>query len=152
MPSRNPSITVTSDAFTDGGAIPRRFSCDGAGDVPPLSWQGVPGGAAALAIVVDDPDAPRGTFTHWVVVDLPASVMSLTGGTLPPEARQATNSGGRTGWYPPCPPSGIHHYRFTVYALAKPTGLSDGAPLERALTAIESERTAWGRLVGTYSR
>lgn len=152
MTSEQASITVTSDAFADGAAIPRRFTCDGAGDVPGLSWHGGPSGAGAQALVVDDPDAPRGTFTHWVVLDLPGDVTQVTGGALPSGATQGTNSGGRIGWYPPCPPSGTHHYRFTVYALAKRTGLPDGAPLDAALAAIGSQTVAWGRLVGTYSR
>lgn len=152
MTSESPSITVTSDAFGDGTAIPRRFSCDGPGDVPSLSWRGVPSGTGAQAVVVDDPDAPRGTFTHWVVLDLPPDTTSLSSGSLPAGAHQAANSGGRAGWYPPCPPSGTHHYRFTVYALKRPTGLPQGAPLDQALGAIESDTIAWGRLTGTYSR
>lgn len=150
--SDNPTIIVTSDAFAEGQAIPRRFTCDGAGDVPSLAWHGGPSDAKAQAVVVDDPDAPRGTFTHWVVLDLPPNTTSLTGGALPSGATQATNSGGRAGWYPPCPPNGTHHYRFTVYALRQPTGLGDGAPLDKALRAVETEALAWGRLVGTYSR
>jgi Raf kinase inhibitor-like YbhB/YbcL family protein len=147
-----PSITVTSAEFADGQAIPRRFSCDGPGDVPALSWHGTPADAAALALVVDDPDAPRGTFTHWVVLDLPPTAQELRDGTLPAGATEAINSGGRSGWYPPCPPSGTHHYRFTVYALARATGLPDRTPLDVALHAIESQTLAWGRLVGTYAR
>jgi hypothetical protein len=152
MTSDKPSMTVTSDAFTDGGAIPRRFSCDGAGEVPSLSWQGTPADVAAQAVVVDDPDAPRGTFTHWVVLDLPPGLRTLAGGSLPSGVPEAKNSGGRTGWYPPCPPSGTHHYRFTVYALKRPTGLRNGAPLDTALRAISADAVAWGRLTGTYSR
>lgn len=152
MSSEQPTITVTSDAFADGQAIPRRFSCDGAGDVPPLAWHGGPRDAKAQAVVVDDPDASRGTFTHWVVLDLPLGVTSLTGGVLPSGATQATNSGGRPGWYPPCPPSGTHHYRFTVYALRQPTGLANGAPLDKALAAVRAQAMTWGQLVGTYHR
>jgi Raf kinase inhibitor-like YbhB/YbcL family protein len=112
----------------------------------------VPQGAAALALVVDDPDAPRGTFTHWVVLDLPAETIGIEGRALPQGAVQAENSGGGAGYYPPCPPSGVHHYRFTVFALAKPTGLRDGAGLDAALRAVESSAVAQGRLVGVYSR
>ena len=146
------SITVTSSAFAQGARIPAEFTCDGAGKVPPLAWSGAPRDAAALAVVVDDPDAPSGTFTHWVVLDLPATSTRLDGGALPPGATQATNSGGRSGWYPPCPPSGSHRYRFTVYALSRPTALGNGAPLDDALSAIASSAVAQGRLVGTYSR
>jgi Raf kinase inhibitor-like YbhB/YbcL family protein len=146
------SITVTSSAFTQGQPIPAEFTCDGPGTVPPLAWEGVPTNAAALALVVDDPDAPSGTFTHWVVLDLPSATKGLTGGSLPAGAVQATNSGGRVGWYPPCPPSGTHHYRFVVHALSKATGLANGAPLKDALRAIDAATMAQGRLVGTYTR
>ena len=145
-------ITVTSTAFSEGGPIPARFTCDGVGERPPLTWDGVPGDAAALALVVDDPDAPRGTFTHWVVLDLPADATGLGPGALPGGATQAKNSGGGTSYYPPCPPSGVHHYRFTVYALVRPTGLPEGADLDPALRAVESGASARGRLIGTYER
>lgn len=146
------SITVTSGAFREGAAIPREYTCDGAGRVPPLAWDDVPDEAGALAMVVDDPDAPSGTFTHWVVLDLPADVREIPDGRVPHGTPQAVNSGGRTGWYPPCPPSGTHHYRFTVHALSRATGVPDGAPLDRALAAIRGFTIASGTLTGTYSR
>ena len=145
------SITVTSSAFKEGQPIPAEYSCDGAGRIPPLAWQGAPA-EAPVALVVDDPDAPSGTFTHWVVLDLPSGTAELSGASLPSGAVEATNSGGRAGWYPPCPPRGTHHYRFTVHALSRPTGLSRGASLDEALSAIQSASVAQGRLVGTYSR
>jgi Raf kinase inhibitor-like YbhB/YbcL family protein len=146
-------MTVTSTAFTDGEPIPRRFTCDGDAGVPPLAWEGVPKTAAALALIVDDPDAPRGTFVHWVVLDLPAATRSVDGaGALPTSAVQGKNSAGRASYFPPCPPSGTHRYRFTVYALSERTGLRDGTELEKALRAVASSATAQGRLVGTYER
>jgi Raf kinase inhibitor-like YbhB/YbcL family protein len=146
------TITVKSSAFEEGRPIPVEYTCKGAGSIPPLAWSGVPSDAAALALVVDDPDAPSGTFTHWVVLDLPSGTSDLGGGALPAGAVEATNSGGRVGWYPPCPPSGIHHYRFTVHALSKPTGLANGVGLTDALKAIQADSVAQGRLVGTYGR
>jgi Raf kinase inhibitor-like YbhB/YbcL family protein len=146
------SITVTSTAFAGGQAIPVEHTCDGAGVAPPLSWTGVPPSAAALAIVVDDPDAPRGTFTHWVVLDLPTSTTQLDGETLPAGATEARNSGGRVGYYPPCPPSGIHRYRFTVHALERATGLPPGTDLATALEAVRAATMAEGTLTGVYSR
>lgn len=145
-------MTVRSTAFAEGEAIPARFTCDGAGERPPLTWDGVPPGASALAVVVDDPDAPHGTFTHWVVLDLPAHTTGLDAGALPRGAVQAENSGGRTSYYPPCPPRGVHHYRFTVYALTRPTRLPERAQLDSAMEAVRSSALAWGRLVGTYQR
>jgi Raf kinase inhibitor-like YbhB/YbcL family protein len=145
-------MTVTSTAFGDGEPIPRTFTCDGAGGPPPLAWVGVPRDAVGLALIVDDPDAPRGTFVHWVVLDMPRTTTGVDGGALPSGAVQAKNTAGRASYFPPCPPSGTHHYRFTVYALTERTGLRDGVDLEKALRAVASSATARGRLVGTYER
>lgn len=145
-------MTVTSTAFADGEPIPLRFTCDGEGMPPPLSWSGVPKGTARLALIVDDPDAPRGTFVHWVVLDMPAATEGVADGPLPSGAVQARNSAGRASYFPPCPPSGSHRYRFTVYALSERTGLRDGVELEKALRAVASSATVQGRLVGTYGR
>jgi Raf kinase inhibitor-like YbhB/YbcL family protein len=144
-------ITVTSSAFGDGQPIPARFTCDGAGVSPPLAWQGVPPNAQALALVVDDPDAPRGTFVHWVVLDIDPSVKSV-GEAATPGNVQARNSAGDAAYFGPCPPKGTHHYRFTVFALSSATGLAAGAKLDDALKAIDAAAVAQGRLVGTYAR
>ncbi|GAB2663407.1 YbhB/YbcL family Raf kinase inhibitor-like protein [Kribbella swartbergensis] len=146
------SITVTSKAFQDGGKIPTKYTCDGDDVSPPLAWEGMPEQVGAIAVVVDDPDAPRGTFTHWVVLDLDASTTELTEGRVPPGATQARNSAGTASYFGPCPPRGTHHYRFTVYALSHGTGLLDGAELEHALDAIDSRAVARGRLTALYSR
>jgi Raf kinase inhibitor-like YbhB/YbcL family protein len=146
------SITVTSSAFQDGQPIPARYSCDGDNVSPQLAWQGVPSEAKAVALVVDDPDAPRGTFVHWVLLDLDPGISSLAENSVPAGATQANNSAGKAAYFGPCPPSGTHHYRFTVYALSSATGLKAGADLNQALKAIESSAIARGRLVGTYTR
>lgn len=144
------TLTVTSAAFTDGATIPAEDTCAGAGRMPPLAWSGDLRGASAIAVVVDDPDAPSGTFVHLVVVDLPATATTL-GDALPAGAHYARNSAGRPGWTPPCPPSGTHHYRFTVYGLRSPTGLADGAAAADAEAAINARAVAQGRLVGLVS-
>src|SRR5262245_52386243 len=118
------TLTVTSPVFIDGSTIPKDYTCAGAGKMPMLAWSGDLKGSAALAVVVDDPDAPGGTFVHLVVTDLPAGTRSL-GDALPTGAHYALNGAGRAGWTAPCPPSGTHHYRFTVYGLSAPTGLPD---------------------------
>ena len=146
------SITVTSPVLRDGEAIPSKYTCDGKGTSPPLAWTGTPAGAKALAVVVDDPDAPRGTFTHWVLLDLDPGTSSIAEGTTPPGAKQANNSASKPSYYGPCPPSGTHHYRFTVYALSKATNLADGAGLDEALEAIDAATIARGRLTALYSR
>jgi Raf kinase inhibitor-like YbhB/YbcL family protein len=144
-------ITVTSTAFDDGGSVPRRFTCDGDEVTPPLAWSGVPSDAAAVALVVDDPDAPSGTFTHWVVLDLPPTTTSLTEGAAAP-GPQARNSAGKAAWTGPCPPRGTHRYRFTVVALRERTGLAAGADLREALAAVRDAAVAQGRLTATYAR
>ncbi|GAA1958176.1 hypothetical protein GCM10009798_17190 [Nocardioides panacihumi] len=138
-------IVVTSSAFADGGLIPQEFTCHGAGAAPPLSWSGVPPEAAALALVVVDPDA--GDYYHWVVLDLPASSTSVTD----PASVTARNSHGSTGWTAPCPPSGTHHYRFTLYALDAKTGLPDGTDTGDAVHAIDEHAIAHGTLTGLVS-
>jgi Raf kinase inhibitor-like YbhB/YbcL family protein len=145
------SITVTSTAFDDGGAIPVRFTCDGNETSPELAWTGG-GKPAAWALVVDDPDAPGGGFVHWVVLDIPASTRSLAEGAAPSGATQVTNSAGSASYAGPCPPSGTHHYRFTVYALPAPTGLSGDVDTGDAMAKVRSSATAQGTLVGLYSR
>jgi Raf kinase inhibitor-like YbhB/YbcL family protein len=146
------SITVTSRAFQDDGKIPKKYTCDGDDMSPPLAWKGLPANTGAVALVVDDPDAPRGTFTHWVLLDLEPSTTSITEGQVPAGTKQARNSAGRPSYFGPCPPSGTHHYRFTVYALSEATGLPDGAALDEALQAIDARTLTRGRLTGRYAR
>ena len=112
----------------------------------------MPNRARALALVVDDPDAPDGTFVHWVLLDIRPHTTMIAQGAVPDGAVQARNGAGEASYTGPCPPSGTHHYRFTVYALKAETGLADGASTTAALRAVRKTATARGRLVGTYSR
>jgi Raf kinase inhibitor-like YbhB/YbcL family protein len=146
-PAASAALVVSSSAFTEGGTIPVEFTCAGAGHRPPLAWSGDAHGASAYAVIVDDPDAPGGDFYHWVVVDLPAGTSSV-GDDLPAAARQIKNSGGDADWTPPCPPSGTHHYRFTVYGLSAPTGLDADASLSDAFAAVQQAAVVQGRVVG----
>lgn len=139
------TLTVTSPDFVEGAPIPADFTCTGAGKAPRIAWTGDTKGAAALAVVVDDPDAPGGTYVHWIVLDLPAGTTSLRDGD---KVTQGKNSSSGKGWTPPCPPSGTHHYRFTVYGLSRPTGLGDGAGRQEALDAISKNAVTSGRLTG----
>jgi Raf kinase inhibitor-like YbhB/YbcL family protein len=146
-------IVVTSPAFAAGAAIPRRFTCEGENVSPPLAWSGVAAGTAEVALVVDDPDAPRGTYVHWVVTGLDPADGRLAEGTVPPGARQLPNSAGSAAWTGPCPPGGpAHHYRFTVYALQRPAEAAGNADPEQAVEAIEAAADARGRLVATFGR
>jgi Raf kinase inhibitor-like YbhB/YbcL family protein len=146
-------ITVSSAAFAAGGVIPRRYSCAGQDVSPPLAWSGVPAGTAEVALVVDDPDAPRGTFVHWVVTGLDPDLGRLAEGRVPAGARQLPNSAGKAAWSGPCPPGGAaHHYRFTVYALRQAPQVRADADPAAAVEAVEAAATARGRLVGKFSR
>jgi Raf kinase inhibitor-like YbhB/YbcL family protein len=146
-------FSLTSTAFDEGGSIPREFSCDGEDVSPPLSWTGVPEGTGALVLVVDDPDA-RG-FIHWIVLDLPAANGELPRGVAPTAAspQQGRNGFGRVGWGGPCPPSGTHHYRLTLTAVAAPLGL-DGDPSGDAVASALASSTVIAQvtLTGTYRR
>ena len=142
------TLTVTSPAFTDGGSIPSKHTCDGDDVSPSLAWTGAPEGTAAFALIVDDPDA-RG-WIHWVVADIPAETTELPegGGT----GTEGGNDFGRNGWGGPCPPSGTHRYDFTVFALSEQTGLSAGFGADALRAAMEGMVLAEGRLSGTYQR
>jgi Raf kinase inhibitor-like YbhB/YbcL family protein len=147
------TVAVTSAAFEEGGDIPVRHTCDGEGSSPALAWSGVPGGAVELAVVVDDPDAPGGTYVHWVLFGLSPRLAGIGEGAVPEGARQARNSAGDADYAPPCPPGGsAHHYRFAVYALATRTGLGDGVGADEALQAIREAALSRGVLVGLYRR
>lgn len=145
------SVTLTSPAFPDGSGIPTDFTCKGAGVSPPLAWSGVDASARSLAIVVTDPDASSRGFTHWVLFDIDPKTRSIATDTVPPGARQAKNSAGKAAWSGPCPPSGTHHYVFTIYVLRSPTTLPDGADTDPVLRAITGKAVAKGVMTGTFS-
>jgi Raf kinase inhibitor-like YbhB/YbcL family protein len=147
------SFVLTSAAFAEGGTIPREFSCDGSNVSPPLAWTGVPSGAGALVLFVDDPDA-RG-FVHWIVLDLPPGDGELPKGVQASAATplQGRNGMGDTGWGGPCPPSGTHHYHFTLTAIGAPLGLGGGASADDVRAALD-RATVLGTatLTATYTR
>lgn len=145
------NFTVTSPAFRDGAWIPARYTCRGDRMNPPLRWFGVPAATRSLALVVDDPDAPSGTYVHWIVFDIGPQFRELAEDSVPPGAREARNSAGTTSYIPLCPPKGtVHHYRFTVYALDAPLDLPDGATLNQIVDAIPAHVIAMGRLTGVF--
>jgi Raf kinase inhibitor-like YbhB/YbcL family protein len=139
------TVLVTSSAFADGQRIPERFTCRGAGDAPDVSWKGVPAEAKSVALVVDDPDAGSGGFLHWVIYDLPPGDGALAGDRPPAGAKEADNGRGQPGWTPPCPPSGTHHYIFTVYALPGPPSGDSSRDL---IADMDGHFLARGQLVG----
>jgi len=146
-------MKITSTAFQDGAAIPTRFGCQGDGVNPPLEIKEVPSEAQAFALVVDDPDAPGGTFDHWVLWNLPATLREIPENWEPePGVSVGANGAGKNSWYPPCPPSGTHHYHFKLYALGQKTDLAEGSSKGDLEKAMEGHVVAQTELVGTYSK
>ena len=147
-------LHVTSSAFTDGGAIPKQFTCDGANQSPPLAWTGVPAGTASLALRMQDIDTPT-KFVHWLVYNIKPATTALTAGQAPTGGTQARNSFGKDGYGGPCPPAGSRHrYVFTVLALETELTISDANPSPADLwsTLERSAVRANGELTGTYQR
>ncbi|MFF4352974.1 YbhB/YbcL family Raf kinase inhibitor-like protein [Streptomyces sp. NPDC001530] len=152
-PHASKKITVTSPAFADSGTIPRRYTCDGENVSPSLEFSGVPDDAAELVVLVEDPDAPRGTFVHWVVWGIDPHETGLGTGAVPSGAEQGRNGFGKSGYGGPCPPKGKpHRYVFSVFAAdAKPT-LSKDASADDVRRALAGHTAAYGTLVGLYGR
>jgi Raf kinase inhibitor-like YbhB/YbcL family protein len=155
-PTASPSpepLSVASTAFAAGGKMPVEHTCHGADTSPDLAWSGVPAGTGALVVFVDDPDG--GDWVHWSVLDIAPSSSGLPRGVKPsdPALHQGTNDFGRVGYGGPCPPSGTHHYRFTLYALAGPLGLT-GHPKGSAVRSAldKADILASNTLVGTFAR
>ena len=151
------TITLRSSAFQEGGAIPAKYTCDGQNGSPPLSWEGVPTTAQSLALICDDPDAPRGTWVHWVIFDMPATVKELPENVAPretvsPGGKQGTNDFKNVGYGGPCPPSGTHRYYFKLYALDTKLDLGASTTKDQLLKAMEGHIVAKGQLMGTYKR
>jgi Raf kinase inhibitor-like YbhB/YbcL family protein len=150
------SVKLTSAAFQEGGAIPKQYTADGRNLSPPLKWRDPPAEAKSFAVVCEDPDAPRGTFTHWVLYNLPAESRQLGEGVAPEAADGATpgvNDFGKAGYGGPSPPPGKpHHYVFKLYALDGPLDLRAGATKSQLLTAAKGHVLAEGQLTGMYGR
>jgi hypothetical protein len=151
------AIKLESDAFTSSGMIPVQYTCDGAEISPPLNWNAPPQRTRSLALIVDDPDAPGGTFVHWVLYNLPADTRNLSQGipnqpTLANIGMQGKNSFNKFGYSGPCPPSDTHRYFFKVYALDQILELESGKTKEQVLQAIEGHVLAEGELIGHYRR
>ena len=148
---------LTSSAFPYGEAIPSRYTCDGEDVSPPLGWSLPPSGTKALVLISDDPDAPRGTWVHWLVYNLPPTIRQLeeafpADAELPDGTKQGTTDFGRTGYGGPCPPSGIHRYFFKLYALDRTLPLVPGATAREVEETMQGHILAQAQLMGTYRR
>ena len=151
------AMTITSPAFTAGGMIPEEFGCLGANISPPLAFANIPAEAKSLALIVDDPDAPAGTWVHWVAYNMPAGTKEL-GKSVPPQKelpngmRQGTNDFRRIGYGGPCPPGGTHRYSFRLYALDVVLNLAAGATKSQLLESMKGHVLAQAELMGKYRR
>ena len=156
--AKNGTLQVTSSAFQNGKPIPSKYTCDGANVSPPLAWSGVPSNTKSWAVICEDPDAPKGRFTHWIIYGIPVSVTQLadgvsSGGNLPTGAKQGLNDFKKGGYAGPCPPSGkAHRYSFTVYALDADLVVKPNATIKQVRKAMDEHVLAEGSLVGAYQR
>ncbi len=152
------ALKVTSTAFESGSTIPKKFTCDGPDVSPALNWNDPPAGTQSLALIADDPDAPVGTWVHWVLYDLPADARSLPESVPEQEqlangARQGRNDFGKIGYGGPCPPPGKpHRYFFKLYALDTKLDLKAGATKAGVEKAMQGHILAQGELMGRYGR
>ena len=151
------AFSLTSTAFQYEGVIPPRYTCDGEDVSPPLAWTEPPAGTKSFSLISDDPDAPVGTWVHWVVYNVPASSRGLaeelsTSAEFPDGTRQGRTDFGRIGYGGPCPPSGTHRYFFKLYALDTALSLAPGATKRQLEAAIQGHILAQVDLLGTYQR
>jgi Raf kinase inhibitor-like YbhB/YbcL family protein len=151
-------MEIKTPSFQTGAEIPRKYTCDGADVSPALAWEGAPAGAKAFALIADDPDAPAGTWVHWVFYDLPGETRALAEAepateSLPGGAMQGLNDFRKVGYGGPCPPRGpAHRYFFKLYALDAPTNLKPRATKQQLLDAIKGHILAEAELMGRYGR
>lgn len=150
------AMVLRSSAFADGQPIPDKYTCHGEDVSPPLQWSGAPARTKSIALTVEDPDAPMGIFTHWIIFDVPPAANGFPenetrSGTLPDGSKQGKNSFGNIGYNGPCPPAGkTHHYLFKVYALDTVLNLDPGATKSDLFDAMKGHVLAQGEWTGTY--
>jgi Raf kinase inhibitor-like YbhB/YbcL family protein len=150
-------IKLSSAAFAEGEMIPKQYSCDGEDISPPLAWQNTPAGTKTFALICDDPDAPMGTWVHWVMFNIPPDTTELPENTPPQEelangAKQGTNDFRKIGYGGPCPPGGTHRYYFKLYALDTELDLKANITKAGLLQAMEGHILAVAQLMGKYKR
>jgi Raf kinase inhibitor-like YbhB/YbcL family protein len=145
-------MKITSPAFQDGGKIPAKYTCDGANVNPALHIQGAPAAAKTLVLIVDDPDAPGGLFTHWLAWNIDPKMADIAESSVPPNAKQGKSSFGNASYGGPCPPSGTHRYFFRIFALDHAPDLAGGATRDKLNAAMKGHVIAQGELMGRYSK
>ena len=146
-------MILISPSFENGGTIPRKFTCDGGDINPELLIQNVPAGAKSLALILHDPDAPiAGGFTHWVVWNITPATTAIKQESIPPGSLEGLNSGGKAGYFGPCPREGEHHYEFRLYALDAMLDLPDTATKTELSAEIKKHLIEETVLIGRYQR
>lgn len=146
------TLKISSSAFRNGEAIPKKYTCDGENVSPALSIREVPKGAKSLVLIVDDPDAPSGTFTHWILFNIDPKTSEIREGNVPAGATQGINDFGKLEYGGPCPPTGTHNYFFKVFALDTVLTFSESPKKSELEAAMSGHILASGELVGKYSR
>jgi Raf kinase inhibitor-like YbhB/YbcL family protein len=147
------NMNISSPSFELGKPIPVKFSCSGENISPELQWKGVPAAAKSLALIVDDPDAPMGTWTHWVIYNLPPNTSGLPEGIFTNLGTQGLNSSRRNAYMGPCPPPGKpHRYFFKIYATDLEPNLPEGLTADKLYSQLNSHILAAGEWMGTFSR
>jgi Raf kinase inhibitor-like YbhB/YbcL family protein len=144
-------MKISSSALSDGGSIPAKYTCDGADTSPPLSIEGVPPAAKSLALIMDDPDAPSGTFDHWIVWNIDPKTIAIAEGKSPPGV-VGKNGFGKSGYGGPCPPSGEHRYYFKLYALDTTLNLPPSSKKADVQNAMKGHTLADAQLMARYKR
>jgi len=143
-------MNITSMAFEEGQMIPSVYTCDSDNFNPPFSISNVPAQTKSLALIMDDPDAPRGTFTHWLMWNIPPDTKIIDENDWPEGAEQGINDGGQLGYMGPCPPEGVHHYHFKLYALSSVLNLPGDTTREKLENEIEKNLLEEAEIVGLY--
>jgi len=145
-------MDLTSDAFENEESIPKQYTCNGQNINPPLSIGGIPVETESLSIIVTDPDAPAGTWTHWIVFNMPPDIDEIDENSVPDDSLQGVNDFGNIAWGGPCPSSGAHHYIFTVYALDIMLDLPEGADRQAVEAAMEGHIVEQAELACLYAK
>jgi Raf kinase inhibitor-like YbhB/YbcL family protein len=148
------AMELTSSAFSDGGMLPAKYTCDGAGISPPISWTNMPANTKSFALIYDDPDAPHGTWTHWVLFNIPPTTLSLAEGvdSLPDGTQVGNNSWPKKNYGPPCPPSGEHRYIFHIFALDTTLNLKGTVTSEVLKKAMQGHILDTATLLGKHKK
>lgn len=145
-------VKITSPAFKENSLIPEKYTCEGQNNNPSLDFENIPVGTTSLALIVSDPDAPGKTFYHWILFNMDSSVNHIDESSIPKSAIQGTTDFGNAGYGGPCPPSGIHRYIYTLYALDRPLDLDKEATAQEVLKAMKGHVINSATLMGKYSK